>query len=77
MVSITVYIQSCQDHYIGWAGVKTTFKQKRKNLFDNSLEKLILLDSDSSATVFCVNKNITKIWNTEERMGVDANGRVN
>ena len=35
---------------------------------------MILLDSDSNATVFCEKDYVTKIWDTNKYMGVGTNG---
>ena len=41
---------------------------------NNELKKLILLDSDSNATVFCEKDYVTKIWDTNKHIGVGTNG---
>ena len=53
-----------QEQHIGWAGVHVSFLQEHK--YD--LKKLILLNSDSNATVFCEKDYVTKIWDTGKHM---------
>ena len=42
--------------------------------FEQNLRKLILLDSDSNATIFCERKYVTDVWDVDETMGVGTNG---
>ena len=58
-----------QEQHIGWAGVHV----KEEHNVDNNFKKLILLDSDSNATVFCEKDYITKIWDTNKYIGVGTN----
>ena len=62
-----------QEQHIGWVGVHVTFLQEENNA-DNNLNKLIMLDSDSNATVFCEKGYVTKIWDTNKHMGVEIDG---
>lgn len=63
---------------IGWAGVHLGFVQgKKTNNFDKQLRKLILLDSNSNATIFCEKKYVNKIWDTDEKMKIGTNGNGN
>ena len=60
---------------IGWAGVHVLFLQDENNTdFDRQLKKMILLDSDSNATIFCNEDYVNKIWDTDDRMEVETNG---
>ena len=38
------------------------------------MKDIVLLDSDSNATIFCNLKFINKIWDIEQRVKVDSNG---
>ena len=62
-----------QEQHIGLVGVHVTFLPEENNA-DNNLNKLIMLDSDSNATVFCEKGYVTKIWDTNKHMGVGTNG---
>ena len=63
------------EQYIGWAGVhyRVTQNKERQNI-EQDLKKLILLDSDSNATIFCTRKYVTNVWNVEETMAVGTSG---
>ena len=63
------------ERHIGWAEVHRMFAQdKEEENFEENLKKLILLDSDSNATIFCEKDYVTDIWDVNETMGVGTNG---
>ena len=66
-----------QEKHIGWAGMHITFTQKRTKKeiqFETDLKKLVLLDSDWNATIFCEEEYVASIWDVNESMGVGTNG---
>ena len=53
---------------VGWAGVHCSFLQ------ETSLRDLILLDSDSTETIFCNAKYVKHIQNSNETLELGTNG---
>ena len=67
--------ETSSEKHVGWAGVHSMFTQNnKKEDFEQNLRKLILLDSDSNATIFCERKYVTDVWDVDETMGVGTNG---
>ena len=62
------------EKFVGWAGVHFAFAQDKRPEFEKELKKLILLDSDSNATIFCERKYVKEVWDVDESMGVGTNG---
>ena len=56
------------DNHVGWACVHCSFLQEA------SLHDLILLDSNSTKTIFCNPKNVKNIQNTHETLELGTNG---
>ena len=48
--------------------------QKEVENEHTDFKKLILLNIDSNATVFCERKYVTKVWDVKESMGLGTNG---
>ena len=67
--------ESKSEKSIGWTGVHVAFVQEeQREDMAKQLKRLILLDSDSNATIFCEEKYVNKIWDTKQSMGVGTNG---
>jgi uncharacterized protein (UPF0333 family) len=66
--SITAVTTKKPEPHVGWAGVHCSFAQYA------NLQDLILLDSDSTDTIFCNPKYVTNITDTEEQLEVMTNG---
>jgi hypothetical protein len=66
--SITTVTTKKPEPHAGWAGVYCSFAQY------TNLQDLILLDSDSTDTIFCNPKYVTNITDTEEQLEVMTNG---
>jgi hypothetical protein len=66
--SITAVTTKKPEPHVGWAGVHCSFAQY------TNLQDLILLDSDSTDTIFCNPKYVTNITDTEEQLEVMTNG---
>ena len=68
----TTATEENNQQHVGWAGVHVSLAQNDNE--QENLKELILLDSDSNATVFCERKYVTKVWKVEESMGLGTNG---
>jgi hypothetical protein len=68
MSTITTVTTKKQEPVIGWTGVHCSFAQ-----FAN-LQDLILLDSDSTDTIFWNPKYVTNITDTDQELEVMTNG---
>jgi hypothetical protein len=66
--TITAVTAKKQEPHVGWAGVHCSFAQY------TNLQDLILLDSDSTDTIFCNPRYVTNIKDTEEQLEVMTNG---
>jgi hypothetical protein len=66
--TITAITAKKPEPQVGWAGVHCSFAQY------TNLQDLILLDSDSTDTIFCNPKYVTNIKDTEEQLEVMTNG---
>jgi hypothetical protein len=66
--SITAVTTKKTESHVGWAGVHCSFAQY------SNLQDLILLDSDSTDTIFCNPKYVTNIKGTDEQLEVMTNG---
>ena len=73
-------VETKKEKHIGWAGahymnVHCMFTQDNKEEdFEQNLRKLVLLDTDSNATIFCEREYVTNVWDVKESMGVGTNG---
>ena len=52
----------------------TQDNNKDEEQFEKNLKKLVLLDTDSNATIFCKREYVTDVWDVKESMGVVTNG---
>ena len=68
IVSSSRSVSSQQEKVVGWAGLHCSFAQNR------SMKNLILLDSDSTDTVFCNPKYVTNIRESDEPLSISTNG---
>lgn len=59
-----------KDGHVGWAGVHCSFAH------GENLKEFILLDSDSTDTVFCNSKYVTNIRDSNEVLRLNTNGGV-
>ena len=71
--SATASEQQNKQH-VNWAGVHIALAQNGKEEHHGDQKKLILLDSDSNATVFYKRSYVTKVWDVNESMGLGTNG---
>jgi hypothetical protein len=66
--SVTANTEKKAEVHVGWAGVHCSFAQL------TNLKDLILLDSDSTDTVFCNPEYVTNIHETEATLKIMTNG---
>ena len=70
-------VEPKKEKHIGWARVHYMFAQDKtteEEDFERNLKKLVLLDTDSNATIFCEREYVTDVWDVNESMGVGTNG---